>query len=131
MVGRTSDAMRALLLLIVLVSGCAHQRPAQVSPAKFNSPGIERCLQYWVAHFSEHATNCFFVCATDLDRGDLVEALVYWREGGRLLDYSEVPAGAEAQAWRLRPKVDREAVLTDEKISGRTTWCRVGSGGNG
>jgi hypothetical protein len=52
-----------------------------------------------------------------VDCEDLVEALVYWREGGRLLDYCEVPKGEEAQAWRLRPKVDRTAVLTDEQIS--------------
>ena len=58
-----------------------------------------------------------YVCATEVDREDLVEALVYWREGGRLLDYCEVPKGEEAQAWRLRPKVDRTAVLTDEQIS--------------
>jgi hypothetical protein len=108
--------MRVLFLLIPLLAGCAHPRP-QPAPATFRSPGIERCLQYWTASFSSHAVNHFCVCATDLDQGNLVEALVYWREGGRLLDYAEVPEGAEAQAWRLRPKVDREAVLTDEKIS--------------
>ena len=109
--------MRALLLLIPLITGCAHQQAPQVAPAEFHSPGIERCLQYWTANFSLHATNHFYVCATEVDRGDLVGALVYWREEGRLLDYAEVPRGAEAQAWRLRPKVDRNAVLTDEKIN--------------
>ncbi len=109
--------MRTLLLLIPFLAGCAHQPPGQFEPADFHSPGIERCLQYWTANFSLYPTNHFYVCATDLDRGDLVEALVYWREGGRLLDYSEMPKGAEAQAWRLRPKVDREALLTDERIS--------------
>jgi hypothetical protein len=119
--------MRALLLLIPLLAGCAHPRP-QINPADFRSPGIERCLLYWTANFSPHATNHFYTCATELDRGDLVEALVYWREAGRLLDYAEVPQGAEAQAWRLRPKVDREAILSDEKISGsnhvvpRSVW---------
>jgi hypothetical protein len=110
--------MRTLLLLILLLSGCAHHPAPQVAPADFRSPGIERCLQYWTANFSSHATNHFYVCATDLDRGDLVEALVYWKEGGRLLDYCEVPKGAEAQAWRLRQKLDRTAVQTDERISG-------------
>jgi hypothetical protein len=111
--------MRALplVLLIPLLAGCAHQPPPQPDSATFHSPGIERCLQYWTANFSPHASNHFYVCATDLDRGDLVEALVYWREGGRLLDYSEMPKGAEAQAWRLRPKLDREAITTDETIS--------------
>ena len=108
--------MRVLFLLIPLLAGCAHPR-AQLAPAHFRSPGIEPCLHYWTANFSSHAVNHFYVCATDLDQGNLVEALVYWREEGRLLDYAEMPPGAEAQAWRLRPKVDREAVLTDEKIS--------------
>ncbi|HOX59753.1 MAG TPA: hypothetical protein P5205_21355 [Candidatus Paceibacterota bacterium] len=105
-----------LFPLILLLVGCAHTQP-QFDPANFQSPGIERCLQYWTANYSPSAVNHFYVCATDLDQGNLVEALVYWREGGRLMDYAEMPEGAEAQAWRLRPKVDREAVLTDEKIS--------------
>jgi hypothetical protein len=107
--------MRALLLLIPLLVGCAHQ--PQVNPANFRSPGIQRCLEYWTANFSQYPTNQFYVCATEVDRYELVRATVFWREGGRLLDYAEVPAGAEAQAWRLRPKVDRDAVLTDETIS--------------
>ena len=117
MAGRTHDTMRALLLLIPLITGCAHQRAPQVAAADFHSPGIERCLQYWTAKFSLHATNHFYVCATEVDRGELVGALVYWREEGRLLDYAEVAKGSEAQAWRLRPKLDRNAVLTDEKIN--------------
>ena len=117
MIGRTLDSMRALLLLIPLLTGCMHHPAPQVAPVNFHSPGIERCLQYWTAHFSTHATNHFYVSATEVDRDDLVGALVYWKEGGRLLDYCEVPKGAEAQAWRLRPKVDRTAVLTDEQIS--------------
>ncbi len=107
--------MRALLLLLPLLAGCAH-RP-QLDPASFRSPGIQRCLEYWTASFSHFGTNHFYVCATDVYEGELVRALVYWREGGRLLDYAEMPAGAEAQAWRLRPKVDRNAVYTDERIS--------------
>jgi len=108
--------MRALLLLIPLLAGCAQPRP-QPGPGDFHSAGIERCLQYWTATFSSHDVNHYYVCATELDRGELVQALVYWREEGRLLDYAEMPKGAEAQSWRLRPKVDREAVMTDEKIS--------------
>ena len=117
MIGRTFHSMRALLLLIPLLTGCAHHPASKVAPVTFHSPGIERCLQYWTANSSTHATNHFYVCATDVDRGDLVRALVYWKEGGRLLDYCEEPEGAEAQAWRLRPMVDRTAVLTDEQIS--------------
>ena len=118
MIGRTLESMRALFLLIPLLAGCAHPQAPQDAPAAFHSPGIERCLRYWTAHFSGQATNHFYVYPTDVDQGDLVGALVYWREGGRLLDYAEVAKGAEAQAWRLRPKVDRSAVLTDERIRG-------------
>jgi len=117
MMKRTLWAVRVLLLVLPLLAGCAHPRP-QFDPATFHSPGIDRSLQYWTANFSQYPTNHFYVCATALYRGELVEALVYWREGGRLLDYAEMPKGAEAQAWRLRPKVDREALHSDEKISG-------------
>ncbi len=110
--------MRTLLLLIPLLAGCAHPQVHQDAPAAFRSRGIERCLRYWAAHYSGEATNHFYVYPTDLDQGDLVGALVYWREGGRLLDYAEMPQGEEAQAWRLRPKVDSTAVLTDEEIRG-------------
>jgi hypothetical protein len=110
--------MRTPLLLVLLLTGCAHHHAPPVASADFRSPGIERCLHYWTANFSSHTTNHFFLCPTDVDRGDLVEALVYWKEGGRLLDYCEMPEGAEAQAWRLRPKVDRTAVVTDERITG-------------
>ena len=118
MIRRVPEPMRTLFLLITipLLAGCAHPQAPQVAPVEFHSPGIERCLQYWTANFSLHATNHFYVCATEVDRGDLVGALVYWREEGRLLDYAEVPNGAEAQAWRLRPKVDRDVVRTDERI---------------
>jgi hypothetical protein len=118
MIERTLDSMRTLLLLIPLLAGCAHPQAHQDAPVAFHSPGIERCLQYWTAHFSGQATNHFYVYPTDIYQGDLEGALVYWREGGRLLDYAEMPKGAEAQAWRLRPKVDRTAVLTDEQIKG-------------
>ena len=117
MIRRPLNSMRVLLLIIPLLAGCAHPHGPQVAPATFRSPGLERCLQYWTANYSTHVTNHFYVCATEVDREDLVEALVYWREGGRLLDYCEVAKGEEAQAWRLRPKVDRTAVITDEQIS--------------
>jgi hypothetical protein len=117
MTKRMTQALHALpLLLIPLLAGCAHQQPRQFDPASFNSPGMERSLQYWTANFSSHSTNHFYVCATELDRGELVRALVYFREEGRILDYLEEPSGAEARSWRLRPMVDRDAVLSDEKV---------------
>ena len=116
--------MRALLFLIPLLAGCAHPRAPQTESADFQSPGIERCLQYWVANNSSHATNRFYVRATQVYGGELVRALVYWREGGRLLDYAEVSPGNEPQAWRLRPKVDRDAVLTDERITASNDLVR-------
>ena len=113
---RVPAGSSAFFLVILLLAGCAHERPAQFDPAAFRSPGLERCLQYWVAHFSLHSTNHFYVYPTEVDRGELARALVFWREGGRIMDYLEMPRGAEAQAWRLRPKVDRDTVLTDERI---------------
>jgi hypothetical protein len=114
---RITQALGALsLLLIPLLAGCAHHRPAKIDPASFDSPGIERSLQYWTANFSSFGTNHYYVCATEVDRGDLVRALVYWREAGRILDYLEEPQGSEALAWRLRPMVDRDALLSDEKV---------------
>jgi hypothetical protein len=117
MIKRVTQALCALpLVLLPLLSGCAHNEPAHFDPASFNSPGMERSLQYWTASFSSHGTNHYYVCATEVDRGELVRALVYWREAGRILDYLEEPPGAEALAWRLRPMVDRDALLSDEKI---------------
>lgn len=117
MLKRITKALRALpLLLIPVLVGCAHHQPRRFDPASFNSPGMERSLQFWTANFSSHGTNYFYVAATEVDRGELVRALVYWREQGRILDYLEEPKGAEALAWRLRPMVDRDAILSDEKI---------------
>jgi hypothetical protein len=117
MIKRFTQAMHALpLLLMPVLVGCAHHLPSPFDPASFNSPGMDRSLQYWTANFSSQPTNHFYVYATELDRGELVRALVYWREEGRILDYLEEPRGAEALSWRLRPMVDRDAVLSDEKV---------------
>ena len=117
MLKRITKALRALpLLLIAVLVGCAHHQPRRFDPARFNSPGMERSLQFWTANFSSHGTNHFYVAATEMDRGELVRALVYWREQGRILDYLEEPKGSEALAWRLRPMVDRDAILSDEKV---------------
>ena len=114
----TFQNMRVMFLLVPLLAGCAHQRPAQFNPASFDSPGIERSLQYWTANNSHSPSNHYYVYATDMDRGELVSALVYWREGGRILVYSEEPQGSEPKAWRLRPKVDRNTVSSDESVTG-------------
>ena len=117
MVRQNFGLIRPLLLLLPLLRGCDHHPAPLVAPVNFHSPGIERCLQDMTANSYTHATNHFSLCPTELDRNDLVGALVYWKEAGRLLEYCEVPKGEEARAWRLRPKVDRSAVLTDEQIS--------------
>ena len=120
-IGGTVQSLLAFTLALLfpppLVTGCAHHPRARVDHANFYAPNLERALKYWTANHSIQPANHFFVYATELDRGELVSALVYWREGGRILDYSEEPQGAEPRAWRLRPKIDRNAVRSDEQLS--------------
>ncbi|HEY1788545.1 MAG TPA: hypothetical protein VGJ73_10335 [Verrucomicrobiae bacterium] len=79
-------------------------------------------MDYYVAHFSSHATNHFYVGAVEVDHGRLVRALVYWKEERTILDYSELaedaPKGSEIEAWHYPLKLDRDTVDTPEDIAG-------------
>jgi hypothetical protein len=103
--------------LAMLLAGCAHQRAAITS--NFRSPRIERELNYYVANFSSHETNHFYVCATKLERGQLLKAIVYWKEERTLLDYGELEPDARHDIFAWGPhelKLDRDTVDTQEEV---------------
>jgi hypothetical protein len=116
--------MPASMLLFPLLMGCAHDHITHVSRADFHSKWIDRELNYYTSHFSSCPTNHFYVGAVDLDHGQLVRALVYWKEERTILEYSELaddaPNGAEALAWRHGLKLDRDTVDTPAEIAGST-----------
>lgn len=85
----------------------------------FRSQRIERELNFYVAAHPLHATNHFYVGATKLDHGKLVEAIVYWKEERTLLPYSELNADAthDIFAWQgHESKLDRDTVDTPDEI---------------
>lgn len=91
----------------------------------FRSPKIERELKFYVANFSTYQTNHFYVGPTELDHGQLVKALVYWKEPRILMDYGELtddaPEGTEIFAWQGHHlKLGRDTVDTGEDIGGST-----------
>ncbi len=123
--------MRSLLVFIVFLTGCAHQSQSgimHVIAANCRSPRIERCLSYWATYdaenYSLHATNHFYVGATEIRRGELISALVYWKEERTILFYEGLAdwmplEGSEALAWRGGGlKLGRDAVDTVEDIGG-------------
>jgi hypothetical protein len=118
--------MRALLFLVIpFLTGCAHNELLHVTDSDFHSRQIERELNFYVANFSTYATNHFYVGETKTERGELVTALVYWKEPRILMNYgdlnNDVPAGAEIFAWLGHHlKLDRDTVDTPEDIAGST-----------
>jgi len=124
--------MRALFLILALsLTGCASQpRLLHVTAGGFRSRWIERELDYYVASFSPHATNHFYVGVTETDHGELVEALVYWSEERTILWYSELDKDAftdrapgfhpEIMAWHHELKLDRDTVDTQEDAGSST-----------
>jgi hypothetical protein len=120
--------MRAFIIMALLLVGCAKSADngiMHVVALDFRSPKIERELKFYVANFSTHATNHFYVGATKLDKGQLVTALVYWKEPRILMNYGELtddaPEGAEIFAWQGHHlKLDRDTVDTGADIGGST-----------
>lgn len=121
--------MRAFICIVLLFSaGCAwnsNHSVLRVIRSGFRSPKIEHELNFYVANFSTYATNHFYVGATELDHGNLVKALVYWKEPRIILDYGELmddaPEGAEIFAWQGNHlKLGRDTVDTPEDIGGST-----------
>jgi hypothetical protein len=125
------DKMRTLLAFVVLLTGCAHQSQSgvmRVIAADYRSPRIERCLSYWATYNAEdytlHPTNHFYVGATEIRRGELIAALVYWKEERTILFYEGLNdwmplEGQEVMAWRGGGlKLGRDTVDTIEDIGG-------------
>ena len=87
----------------------------------FYSPRIVRELNYYVANYSSYSTNHFYVVATELDRTNMLEGLVYWNEEREIELYDELYTNAtvDAQAWRNRHwKLGRDTVETRDEING-------------
>lgn len=128
----SNDAKHAqclcLAVAVVLAgAGChtADEKLLHVTGSDFRSQRIERELNFYVANFSTYPTNHFYVGATEVDRGELVEALVYWKEARVLLPYGELaadaPNGTEIFAWQGHHlKLGRDTVDTGEDIGGST-----------
>jgi hypothetical protein len=95
-----------------------------IIPLGTSSKKVERALKFYVARFSTHATNHFYVGVTKLDRKEPLTALVYWKEARLLMDYGELeddaPARAEIFALNHPLKLDRDTVDTPEDIAGST-----------
>jgi hypothetical protein len=112
-----------LLCFLVALIGCMHDRPSRVAASDFQSPRLERELNFYIAAHPSHATNHFYVGATKLDHGQLIEALVYWKEERILLPYTELEADAphDVFAWQGHElKLDRDTVDAPEDIAGST-----------
>jgi hypothetical protein len=111
-----------ILLLILLLAGCAHERVLRVSGPYPDSPWIKRCLQYWTSNFSTNEINHFYVGAVRPRGG--TDALVYWSEERTIQDYIELSvavlneSGHEMLAWHHSLKLDRDTVDTEEDIGG-------------
>lgn len=111
--------MKSLIVasLVMLLAGCAQQK--LVITSAFHSPRIERELNYYVANFSAHETNHFYVGATKLEHSELIQALVYWKEERILLDYRELEPDAQHDSFSWGPhelKLDRDTVDTQEEV---------------
>lgn len=112
-----------VVIFALLLLGCAHEQILTVIGPNFRSPRIERELNYYVANFSSHETNHFYVGATRLDHDRLVEAMVYWKEERTLLTYYELVPDAKHDIFAWGPhevKLDRDTVDTPEEIGGST-----------
>jgi hypothetical protein len=117
--------MRTFTFIVLLfTAGCAWNADygIHVTSSDFHSRKIDRELKFYVANFSTHATNHFYIGATELDHGNLVKAMVYWKEPRILMDYGELsdtePEGAEIFAWQgMHLKLGRDTVDTPEDIA--------------
>jgi hypothetical protein len=110
-----------MLLSVVLLSGCAHERVMHVTGPYPETQWIKRCLYYWTSNFSTNEVNHFYVGAVK-PKGGWNNALVYWSEERTILDYVELAPdareGAEIEAWHHPLRLDRDTVDTEDDIAG-------------
>lgn len=107
------------ILALLMLAGCANERPLAIIGSNFRSQRIERELNYYVANFSAHETNHFYVGATKLEHSGLIQAIVYWKEERILLDYRELEPDAQHDSFSWGPhelKLDRDTVDTQEEV---------------
>jgi len=119
----TFHIKRGLIIPILLLVGCARVQLLDVKTSPYKAPRLERELNFFVANYSSHETNHFYVGATTIKHGELWSAWVYWKEERTLLPYTELvadaPEGAESLAWRGHDlKLDRDTVDTGDDIGG-------------
>ena len=100
----------ALLLLALGSAGCASVPKddlMHVVSSRFESKWLDRAMLYFVAWNSSSETNHFYVGATAVDGRQLLEALVYWKEGRRVMVYREqdenAAEGLIGFAWPPQP----------------------------
>jgi hypothetical protein len=121
---RNRSFMKKMILLsFAMLTGCVHDEPSRVVASDFQSRRIERELNFYVATHPSHATNHFYVGATRVNHGQLIEAFIYWKEERILLPYTEleVDASHDAFAWQGHElKLGRDTVDTPEDIAGST-----------
>jgi hypothetical protein len=89
--------------------------------SEFQSGRIERELNFYVATHPLYPINHFYVGATKLDHGQLLQALVYWKEERVLLDYNELEAGSSRDIFAWGPheaKLNRDTVDKPEEVAG-------------
>ena len=113
------------IIPILILVGCASVQVAQVKTSHFKAPRLERELNFFVANYSSHETNRFYMGAIEINHGELASAWVYWKEERTLLPYVELmpdaPAWSDAEAWGANElKLDRDTVDTEEDIDGST-----------
>ena len=97
-----------LLLSIALGAAAARELGEgmfRVSGGAFWSRWIESDLHFYVALSSEHPTNHFYVAAMSTEKGQLADALVYWKEEQTILHWSDIAPsgrpGGEIFAWDI------------------------------
>jgi hypothetical protein len=120
-----AEDMRTLIFIFAMAfcaTGHSDDDLKKVVNSEFESPRLERSLNFFVAHYSSHATNRFYVGPIKIHEGMLVEALVYWKEERTLLTYTELIKGApDSFAWHGHAlKLDRDTVDTGADIAGST-----------